>query len=476
MSSPTPKSDRVKASWLFAYALPGLPIAALGLPLAVHLPNFYAVEVGLGYFAAGAIFFAARFVDVFLDPVMGVVSDRTRTRWGRRRVWMVASVPIMAVAAWLVFMPTPGTPLPFVIASFLLLFIGWTMLTITHLAWGGELSADYHERSRVTASREAAYIVGMITVLLLPALIQEQGGDKFAQISAMGWFVIVTLPIGVGVAVMVIKEADVAPVVHLPLSTAINAIMNNRPLRYVLICDLIAGISGGIVATLFIPMVSFGLELPREANWLLLLYFLMGVIAIPPMVILARVLGKHQTLVLHCVINAILIPCIFLLPKGELWPALTLWLLFGLNMSVGPFLFRAIMADVADHDHVETGQARAGVYFALLALTNKLGYSGAIIASLWTLAYIGFDGRGNNSPETVFSMMLLYILPPTIISVLIAVVMWRFPLNEAKQRELRRIIEERTAAGTILGERVGHALEDEEDVPDSGAPIPRPAE
>ena len=84
MSSPTAKSDRVKASWLFAYALPGLPIAALGLPLAVHLPNFYAVEVGLGYFAAGAIFFAARFVDVFLDPIMGVVSDRTRTRWGRR--------------------------------------------------------------------------------------------------------------------------------------------------------------------------------------------------------------------------------------------------------------------------------------------------------------------------------------------------------------------------------------------------------
>ena len=68
-----------------------------------------------------------------------------------------------------------------------------------------------------------------------------------------------------------------------------------------------------------------------------------------------------------------------MLPKGDFLPALVLWTLFGMNMSVGPFLFRAIMADVADHDHVETGQARAGVYFALLALTNKLGYSVAII-------------------------------------------------------------------------------------------------
>lgn len=475
MASPTAPKDRIKASWLFAYALPGLPIAAMGLPLAVHLPNFYAVDVGLGYFVAGAIFFAARFLDVFLDPIMGVVSDRTQSRWGRRRLWMVASVPIMAVAALLVFMPAPGISWPFAVASFILLFIGWTMLTITHLAWGGELTGDYHERSRVTASREAAYIVGMITVLLLPALIQAQGGDKFAQIASMGWFVIVTLPIGVAVAVLVIKEEQLPPVPHLPLRPALKAIWNNGPLRFVLVCDLIAGISGGIVATLFIPMVSFGLELPQHANWLLLVYFFMGVIAIPPMVWLSRKLGKHQTMVLHVLANAILIPCIFLIPKGELIPALVLWIVFGLNMSVGPFLFRAIMADVADHDHVETGQPRAGVYFALLALTNKLGYSCAIIASLWTLAAIGFDGRGNNSPETVASMMMMYIIPPTIISLIIGAVMWRFPLNESKQRELRRIIEERTAAGAAIGARVGHTLESEPELPVAAA-VAKPAE
>ncbi|HAH10457.1 MAG TPA: MFS transporter, partial [Alphaproteobacteria bacterium] len=63
------------------------------------------------------------------------------------------------------------------------------------------------------------------------------------------------------------------------------------------------------------------------------------------------------------------------LPHGEFWPAAALFAVLGANMAAGAFLFRAIMADVADHDHVETGQARQGVYFALLALTNKLGYS-----------------------------------------------------------------------------------------------------
>jgi GPH family glycoside/pentoside/hexuronide:cation symporter len=477
MASATAAKDRVKASWLFAYSLPGLPIAAMGLPLAVHLPNFYAVDVGLGYAVAGSIFLLTRVLDIFLDPIMGVVSDRVRTRWGRRRIWMVLSVPIMIAASVLLFMPAPGISWAATTGALVLLFVGWTMLTITHLAWGGELSGDYHERSRVTASREAAYIVGMFTVLLLPVIIQAQGGDRFAQIAAFGWYVIITLPIGVLVAVTVIKERDVPPAPHIPLKAALAAIATNRPLRYVLFCDLIAGLSTGTVATLFIAMMTVGLELGKQANVLLLIYFAMGVVFIPPMVWVSRKLGKHQTLAYSSLVNAILIPCIFLLPKGEFWPAAVLWALFGLNMGVGPFLFRAIMADVADHDHVETGQARAGVYFALLALTNKAGYSIAIGLTFWTLALIGFQEKAVNPPEVVTATLLLYIVPPTLVSLLVAAVMWRFPLDETKQRELRRIIEERSAAGTAIGAGVGHTLEDEPELPEAAqAAVPKPAE
>lgn len=475
MNTQTAPKDRLKASWLFAYSLPGLPIAAMGLPLAVHLPPFYAEDIGLGWFAVGLIFGAARFLDVFLDPIVGVWSDRTKSSWGRRRVWMIASVPVMAIASYLVFSPTPGASWQYVVATIVLLFLGWTMLTITHLAWGGELTDDYHERSRVTASREAAYIVGMITVLLLPIIVQQYGGDKFAQVASMGWYVIVTLPIGVAFAVLTLKEREVPPVEHLNWRVALGAVLSNKPLRYLLFCDLIAGISGGIVATLFLPMVAHGLGLPQQSYILLLVYFAMGVIAIPPMLWLSRRLGKHRMMVAHVLANAAMIPCIFFVPQGDLTSAVVLWTLLGLNMSVGPFLFRAIMADVADHDQAETGHARAGLYFAMLALTNKLGYSGAIVVAGFALAYIGFNGKALNSPEIISSLMLIYVVPPTIISVLIAVVMWRFPLDEAKQRELRRIIEERSAAGTAMGARLGHTLEDEPELPDE-ARAAKPAE
>lgn len=475
MASPTAPKDRVKASWLFAYSLPGLPIAAMGLPLAVHLPNFYAVDVGLGYAIAGTVFLLPRVLDIFLDPLMGVVSDRVHTPWGRRRLWMVLSVPIMIAASVLLFMPEPGVSWERTAASLVLLFVGWTMLTITHLAWGGELSGDYHERSRVTAAREAAYIIGMFTVLLLPVIIQAQGGDRFAQVASFGWYVIITLPIAVAVAVMVIKERPAPPTPHISWRVALGAIAENKPLRFVLFCDLIAGLSTGTVATLFLAMTTVGLELGKQANVLLLIYFAMGVVFIPPMVWASRQVGKHQALAYSSLLNALLIPCIFLLPKGEFWPAAVLWTFFGMNMAVGPFLFRAIMADVADHDHVETGQARAGVYFALLAATNKGGYSIAIAFTFWTLALIGFQEKAPNTPEVVSAMMWLYIGPPTLVSLLVAAVMWRFPLGEEKQRELRRIIEERTAAGTAIGAGVGLTLEDEPEVL-AAAVVAKPAE
>ena len=105
------------------------------------------------------------------------------------------------------------------------------------------------------------------------------------------------------------------------------------------------------------------------------------------------------------------------------------------------------------------------------------GPSCAIIASLWTLAYVGFDGKGGNAPDTILSMMLIYIVPPTLISIAIAAVMWRFPLDEAKQRELRRILEERSAAGTAIGHRIGHAIEDEPELPAAAEAVAaKPAE
>jgi len=87
---------------LAAFAGPSLPFAALGLPLVVHLPAFYAESVGLPLSVVGLIFMAVRLLDIPIDPLLGGWMDRTRTRWGRFRPWMVGCVPLSALRTlWL---------------------------------------------------------------------------------------------------------------------------------------------------------------------------------------------------------------------------------------------------------------------------------------------------------------------------------------------------------------------------------------
>jgi Na+/melibiose symporter-like transporter len=160
-----------------------------------------------------------------------------------------------------------------------------------------------------------------------------------------------------------------------------------------------------------------------------------------------------------CSLNAILIPCIYFVPTGDFWTATILWTLFGMNATTAPFLFRAIMADVADQDQAQSGQARAGLFFAMLTSTNKLGLALALGICGWTLAAIGFEAKGNNSVDAVFGLEMLYIIPPALINLVIAMTMLRFPLNEAMQRENRRIIEERQVAATAIGSATGRDLD-----------------
>ena len=88
---------RTPLARLIAYGLSGLPVAALGVPLYVFLPTFYSSDLGLPLGAVGAALLVARLWDVVTEPVVGALSDRTRGRFGRRRPWMVASLPLLVL-------------------------------------------------------------------------------------------------------------------------------------------------------------------------------------------------------------------------------------------------------------------------------------------------------------------------------------------------------------------------------------------
>src|SRR5690606_32256930 len=108
-----PMTDQARPSdlplWrLVIYGLPALPAAFLYVPLTTLLPAFYAQELGVSLSAVGGFMFASRIFDIVIDPMLGRWSDQTKSRWGRRKPFMVLATPITMVGAWLVFMPPEG--------------------------------------------------------------------------------------------------------------------------------------------------------------------------------------------------------------------------------------------------------------------------------------------------------------------------------------------------------------------------------
>ena len=240
--------DRIPSWQLMLFASPAIPLAALGLPITVYLPQFYGEQMGLGLATVGTVFMIARLWDVVTDPMMGVISDKFPSRWGKRRHWIAMSVPIILICTLMVFMPPEGVSALYLFFWMFVLYIGYTMLSINLLAWGAELHEDYDQRSRIMAFYQGAAILGVPIVLMFPVLIESMGGINMAanRIAAMGWFILLLLPIAVGLAVWKVPETPSRR--HhrdLKFKEAVKPLLTNHPLQRVIAADLLSGFSGG---------------------------------------------------------------------------------------------------------------------------------------------------------------------------------------------------------------------------------------
>ncbi len=437
------REDKLSIGRIIAYAGPAMPIAALGLPLIVHLPPFYISTVGLSVGLVGLIFMATRIWDILTDPIMGWAADRFATRWGRRRPWLIASVPIVMLSSFMIFIPQQGAGGAYLLFWLLVMYVGWTMLTISHLSWGSELSGNYHQRSRVQGMREAFIILGMLLTLCLPALIQFNEGTQREAFASMGLFIIIFLPITVWIAAVKVPERSFS---HKSVSwqETFRVCRENRPLRYLLGTDFVLSLGLGVVTSMFIFLIQDVFKLESwVANTLLLCYFVVGFSFVPFFVMLAKRFGKHRTQVISSAFTILTLPFVFFVPEGNALAVLITWSLLGVNMGAGAILLRSMAADVSDEDCVQTDSERMGMFYAMLTMTTKIGLALAIGAIYPLLDAIGFVHKGDNSEEILWQMKVIYVAVPILLNLIAIALMRAYPLDQEKQEANRRILDAR---------------------------------
>lgn len=153
-------TSQVSKKVLASYSMVALPIGSMAMPIAIYMPPLYSGSLGLSLATVGLIFTLARVWDLITDPIMGVVIDRYGSRWGQYKHWVALAIPVVMLAVYKVFLPNPSDVSALYLGGWLLvLYIGYTMLSISHNSWGSVLARDYDERSTLFGWREIFIIL-----------------------------------------------------------------------------------------------------------------------------------------------------------------------------------------------------------------------------------------------------------------------------------------------------------------------------
>jgi Na+/melibiose symporter-like transporter len=477
---------------LAGYGAPALPLALAGIPLALYLPQIYAGDYGLSLAGVGLILMLIRITDVVTDPVVGVLSDRVRTRFGRRKPFVLLGTPLYVVAAWFLFFPpfeftevtwlgmTFNSGYAWLAFALFLLYVGSTIKNIPYGAWGAELAFNYNERSRVFGWREQFAVSGSLLAAFTPAVILLFGYSK--PLDAV-WFLMIgmlvlMLPLTIN-AVLVVPEYP--PVERrkerLGVREMFTLVRSNRPYVMLVTIFAVSAIGTQMTNSLSLFFVTHVLLAGQLFGLYLFPYFVCQVAALPLWMRLSRRIGKHRATMVAIgwySLWSLFIPLIAVAPE-HWFSAFEVQRLAGFfsadlaadaeayfhGVPTGKFLFfivimclkgssigalaalpAAMLADVVDLDSARSGKQQAGAFFSIWSMVSKSALAFGVFVGTGLAAYFGFDPKADpmNTTNTAFSLLMLailYSIVPALFKFVAMPFLWNYPLTEARVREIQ---------------------------------------
>lgn len=449
------------------FGAPGFAGAAMAIPVAVLMPRFYS-DVVLAPLGAIAIAIAlARAFDALTDPVMGWISDRTRTRFGRRKPWIAFGTPFVALCFMALFGPPDSLgPLEASVwfgASFALFFLFATIVEIPYAALGAELTPSYTERSVLFGYRAFFIAAGTITASIMPTLLALAGWSDERQAFRLmaALYAVVLVLVNTGLLLRVRERPEYARRQWNPLVPGVRRALRNRPFRILLLAGIVSAIPAAIPAILLPYFVAYVLQ-PADPGAMvgvfLVTYMGAGLLFVPVWLTVARRAGKLRTLILVSAVGIGGSLFFFFAGPGDLVFAGCIYLVTGTVSMAGNFLVPAMAADVIDYDELRTGRRREAQFTSFWAMIPKLV---AIPGSSIPLAILSGAGYAPNQPQThevLLWIRFMYSAFPAAFYLGALLIISRYPISEEIHRTIRAGIRVRAAERPVDDPLTGATL------------------
>jgi GPH family glycoside/pentoside/hexuronide:cation symporter len=441
--SPAPDRPKVSEPLSLAgkllYGAPNLAAGAMAIPILINMPKFYAdvVAVPLAYLAIAIAF--TRSFDAIIDPAIGLISDRTHSRWGRRRPYIFLGAPLGGLGFWSLMSPpthlsgTGGAVWFTVTSTFSSLFL--TIALLPHYALGSELSLDYKERNSLFGARESFGVLGTIIAAATPGFLMQRLGWSDRQVfSNLGLIFTIALTVLCWLMVAFVYERpDFVARESNPLVPGIRRALRNRPFM-ILLASYITDSIGSAMLPILVPFfIAYVLQPAQPMLWLsiiLLAYFGIGILFIPFGVALASRFGKLPTLVACYLVGICSGMLMFLfVGKGDTKLYLTLVALGATSYGASVFLPASMQAEVIDYDEFHTGRRREAQYAGMWSILPKLGAIPSAAIPIALLASMGYVPNDVQNPQVISAIRVLYTIVPAVTAVVSLVIVSHFPIN-----------------------------------------------
>jgi GPH family glycoside/pentoside/hexuronide:cation symporter len=440
----------------FQYGLADLGFALITSAMQFFLLFYYTDVAGINPALAGAALMVGKLTwDALNDPLFGYWSDRTRSRFGRRRIYMLVGAVPLGIAAWVMFsLPKglSGAPAFFaVLLSFWLIDTFHTMTTTPYYALTPELTRDYNERASLTSIRMVfsvfGYILGAALTTILAGIFQGAGLDLQQAWSATGAvFGAVALTTTLITTFSVKENPELAgEPSKLPPIKAVFTSFKNKPFIILMIAFILSSFSFTILTALVPYFIQYQLDMGDQVSFVLLVMLVMiGIFLIPAKMVSDKI-NKGPSYALGLFIASVAVITSFFFPRGPTPLIYVVAAVAGLGFSAQWVFPWSMLPDVIEYDEKMTGERREGIYYGLWAFLTKFTSALGIAVSGWALGLFGYVPNVEQTTQALFGIRLFFsVVPSLVILVSLPFLIW-YPITRKSHSELLRELAERMA-------------------------------
>lgn len=463
MTTTTPPTQApITTRFKLLYGMGDLSLAAPLTLVAFFQLVFLTDVAGMNPGQAGLAVLIGKIWDAFNDPIMGFLSDRINTRWGRRRgLLLFGAIPFGLTFILQFIVPNlPSSIAQLVYYSFAIILFD-TAYTVVHVAFNAltpAISSDYDQQSSINAFRMGYSIGGGLVAVILATIIAEIVPDPRTQYLVLALLMAAVAILPIFVVFSVTGPYDQPGELNLEDSLSfvemVTVTLGNRAFRLLMGLYLFSWTTASLIASVLVFFANYYMRVPDQANFFVLVSQLSAIIFLPFWVWICGRYDKRQAFIWGSVFWIVILLGLMAMTPELLIPTYILAFLGGAGVSTAYLLPWSMIPDVVEMDELETGQRREAAFYAFAAFFQKLGTGLAIWAfgqALGLFNYITPDPNAAELPvqpaEAVQAIRFSIGLVPAVLLILAVICAWYYPITRERHAEIQAQLAERRDDG-----------------------------